>query len=85
MKTPQILIDAQNEWPEDEANLTANSHRDRQENGYTREESDKVLTRDILHMHKVFSFEDDANELVDRYNAELLKRGIDVKTVLFWG
>jgi hypothetical protein len=83
MKTPQILIDAQNNWPEDEASLTADSHANRQANGYTLAESLTVLHRDIAHMHKVFSFESDANELVTRYNAALVTRGIDVKTLLF--
>lgn len=83
MKKPQIIADAEANWPEDEASLTADAHANRMQDGYTQEESENVLHRDIAHMHKVFSFEDDTEELVSRYNAALLARGIDVKAFLF--
>lgn len=86
MKTrlPQVIIDAQNNWPEDEASITATTYKERLENESSDDKfAEELLHRDVAHMHKVFSFEDDANELVTRYNTALLEAGIDVKKWLF--
>lgn len=73
---PQILIDAERAWPEDEAWLTfdtfAGRMSDAQDDRDRRDDSQAFL-RDIAHMHKVFSRESDAADLIARYDAELVQ------------
>lgn len=76
------MKDAQDNWPEDEASLTADSY-ERCKADENAQWAQCQLHRNIAHMHKVFSFENDTNELCQRYNVALFKRGIDVSTLLF--
>ena len=56
-------------WPEDEASITA----DRYDGDQMDEWAKQCLAKDVAHMHKVFRFEDDADELIQRYDAHLAK------------
>lgn len=69
---PQIIKDAEDNWPEDEASQTAIAHKNRAAD-YPEDSQWLVdaLAKDVAHMHRVFSFESDANELIARYDAAL--------------
>lgn len=71
---PQIIKDAEDNWPEDEASQTAIAHKNRAAD-YPEDTKwcADALAKDITHMHKVFSFESDAKELIARYDAALAK------------
>ncbi len=63
-----IFESAINNWPEDEAAMTVRSYNDRKENDWPADELKEGLEKDICHMHKVFSSEDDAEQLIARYD-----------------
>lgn len=70
-----ILQDAQDNWPEDEASITADTYREQMvEARLDKEESRlarQTLRHNAEHMHRVFSREPDAAELIRRYDAAL--------------
>lgn len=70
-KPKSVFQSAQDEWPEDEALLTHEAFVQRREGGYTTEENAEALKKDVAHMHRVFSSESDAADLIKRYDARL--------------
>ena len=70
-----ILQDAQDNWPEDEASITADIYDDQmtESAGYPDEcmWARETLKKSAAHMRKVFSREPDAAELIRRYDAAL--------------
>ena len=77
MKTkPQILIDAENNWPEDEASLAHEIYAARVADGDA-EWAESCLRGDVQRMTKrVFATESDCAELTARYLAELKRLGV---------
>jgi hypothetical protein len=68
---PQILMDAENAWPEDETMPIIEMVKDCQEWNDTPEEINRRIMKDVNHMHRVFSFESDSVELINRFNVAL--------------
>lgn len=66
-----ILKDAQDNWPEDEARATARAYFGRIGDGYTVAENVELLRKDVAHMTKVFMEQADGEELVARYLSTL--------------
>ncbi len=73
MRTPKIILDAQANWPEDEASLTAQSFTNRAADGYNADENSVCLYKDVAHMERVFVTESDGANLIARYRAALAK------------
>jgi len=74
-KTPQVLIDAQNNWPEDEASIQADHFKSSNED-YPQEavQNEASLRKDCARMEKFFAAETDAADLIARFRAEIFKQ-----------
>lgn len=62
---------AEQNWPEDEAYGIICSYGEALENGWTEDEIREGVQKDIEHMAKVFSREDDAADLIARFKVRL--------------
>jgi len=62
---------AEKYWAEDEAYSLIVNWEDALENGYTIEEINEGVQKDIDHMLKVFSSHDDADDLIARFKAKV--------------
>lgn len=71
-------MNTQNNWPEDEAYLTFDDYINRLNNGFNKQEAHDLLMKDIAHMVKVFSSEDDSEDLIKRYKNYLIAKGVNI-------
>ena len=66
-----IMTEAEQNWPEDEANSTFEIMQAWRESGDTEEQLAQYREKEISHWRKVFLREDDGLLLLARYKAEL--------------
>jgi ABC-type enterochelin transport system substrate-binding protein len=64
---------AEQNWPEDEAYGLICNWSNAPENGWSHDEIREGVQKDIDHMVKVFSKENDAEDLIARFKAEIRK------------